>query len=408
MTEERTTAAQPGEEVRLLDILAIVVRRWRLVAGLVALAVLTAAALSLMQPPSYTARTLLVLLQGGRRAGGLGAQLPAQFAMPSLGLFGSDPNQKLIDVILESAALQDSMVSAMKLARPNDPMIETRVRKILADRTETRSNTDGSILILVADRDPELAKLMADRFPQLINRLSAQVNAESARNRRDFVESQLVQARTNLEESEERLAAYQRQGQAPEATQQARGTMEVAAGLQQRIMEAEVRVSELRRTRTEDHPDVRSAIAQLQGLRGQMNRLESGSGGFFPSLRESPDLVLNSARLLRDYKKSEQVYISLTTALAEASIQANENLAAVGVLDRAQPSSDPRWVLILRNVVVAGVLGMIFGVVLAFVADYLARARMDPGNARFFTAWEQLKDDLVPGRRRRRVSRAGV
>lgn len=409
MTEERTTAAQPGEEVRLLDILAVVVRRRRLVLGLVALAMLAAAALTVAQPTSYTARTLLVLLQGGRRTGGFGGQLPAQLAMPALGLFGSDPSQKLIDVILGSAALQDSMVSAMRLARPNDPLVEAKVRKILADRTASRSNSDGSILVLVSDRDPELARLMADKFPQLINRLSAQVNAESARNRRDFVESQLTQARANLEEAEERLASYQRQGQAPEASAQARQTMEVAAGLQGRIMEQEVKVTELRRTRTEDHPELRSAIAQLEGLRRQMRGLESGgSGGFFPSLRESPDLMLNSARLLRDYRKAEQVYVSLTSALAEAQIQANENLAAVGVLDRAQPSSNPRWVLILRNVIIAAVLGMIAGVALAFVADYLSRARLDPGNARFFAAWEELKDDLVPGRRRRRVSRAGA
>ncbi|MBW3570232.1 MAG: hypothetical protein KY467_03925 [Gemmatimonadetes bacterium] len=409
MMEERTAPAQPGEEVRLLDILAVVVRRRRLVLGIVAAAVLLGAGLTLAQPQSYTARTMLVLLQGGRRTG-LSAQLPAQLAMPTLGLFGSDPNQKLIDVILGSVALQDSMVSAVRRARPDQPEIEATVREILDDGTQTRSNSDGSILITVAHRDPELARLMADKFPELINELSAHVNAQSARNRRDFVESQLTGARANLEEAEERLAAYQRQGRAPEVTEQARQTMEVAGGLQARIMEQEGKVAELRRTRTEDHPELRSAIAQLEGLRRQMRSLESGAGGgFFPSLRESPDLMLNSARLLREYKKAEQVYVSLTAALAEAQIQANENLAAVGVLDRAQPSSNPRWVLILRNLVVSAVLGLIAGVMAAFVADYVARARMDPGNARFFAAWDELKDDLVPGRRRRRrVSGAGA
>lgn len=407
MSEERTAAAQPGEEVRLLDILAVVVRRWRLVLGVVVAAMLLGGALTLAQPKSYTARTLLVLLQGGRRTG-LSAALPAQLQMPALGLFGSDPNQKLIDVILGSVALQDSMVNVVKRARPRQADVEATVREILADRTDTRSNSDGSILIMVTDRDPALARLMADTFPALINTLSASVNAESARNRRDFVESQLAGARASLEEAEQRLASYQRQGRAPEVAEQARQTLEVAAGVQQRIMEQEVKVAELRRTRTDDHPELRSAVATLEGLRRQLRSLESGGGGFFPSLRESPDLMLNSARLLRDYKKAEQVYVSLTAALAEAQIQANENLAAVGVLDRARPSSDPRWVLILRNLIVSAILGGILGLAVAFVADYLARARLDPGNARFFAAWEQMKDDVVPGRRRRRVSGAGA
>jgi hypothetical protein len=62
-------------------------------------------------------------------------------------------------------------------------------------------------------------------------------------------------------------------------------------------------------------------------------------------------------------------------------------------------------------VTVAGLLGLLLGMVIAFGREYSVRARQDPGNGGFFAAWDQFKADLrraVPPYRSRRTQAPSV
>ncbi|MBW3655243.1 MAG: hypothetical protein KY444_04000, partial [Gemmatimonadetes bacterium] len=68
---EQGGARGASDQVRVLDLGAVVLRRWRLVAGTTIVAVLVAVALSLMAPKRYTTRVVMLppqQKQGGGRA----------------------------------------------------------------------------------------------------------------------------------------------------------------------------------------------------------------------------------------------------------------------------------------------------------------------------------------------------
>ncbi|MBW3655242.1 MAG: hypothetical protein KY444_03995, partial [Gemmatimonadetes bacterium] len=250
--------------------------------------------------------------------------------------------------------------------------------------------------------DPVLAARVANEFPSLINQISAQMGAEAALHKEAFLEGQLRRAQARLERSEEALVAYQRGRNAPDIQEQARQTVDAAAELQTQIAAQERRVNQLARTSTPSNPALRAAQSDLATMRSQLGQLTAGGRGhLYVPFRESANLKAEITRLTREFAKDEKMYLSLTAALAEAQIEVNNNLPVVSVLDRAEVPRAPSGFGLKLVVAVAGILGMLLGLIGAFVMERLARARQEPEDGSFFEAWEDFKGDLRRGGFRR-------
>jgi len=393
----------PVDEVRFLDVAAVVLRRWRLVAAITAATVLIALAVALLRPRLYTARTVLLPppSQGDGRAALIASQLGD---LPGLGALGGSSNARLINVIARSRSLADTLVATLK------PPADTAavIRTMLARRTRVEENSDGAVVVEVSGRDPRLAARVANAFPPLINAFSAKVSTESAQRKQEFLETQIRGASERLARSEAALLRFQKGQNAPEIGEQARRTIDAASDLQRQISEQEVRVAQLRRSATADNPALRAAEAELGTRRAQLRRLTGSGGGspLFVPLGQSADLKAEVTRLTREYTRDEQVYVSLTGALAQAQIDANNNLPVVSVLDPALPPDRPSGFGVKVIGAVALVLGAVLGLLAAFVAEHLRRARHDPEGQRFFVAWDEFRG-TVPGARARKTGAAG-
>lgn len=390
----------PGEEIRILDLGAVLLRRWRRIVLTTLAVMLVAGGIAMLRTKKYQASVVLLAPQeqgGGRSSDALARQL-AGAGIPGLGNV-SNSNQRLIGVLARSRSFADSMVA--RVAGPRPPGVAAgKLRRMLAE-TEVNPRPDGSIAILVEGEDPRMAAKVANIFPVLLNEMSARLGVEAAVQKQAFLETQLRRARAALDQSEQRLVSFQKQRNAPELSDQATRTVDAASQLQSQITEQEVRVSELRRTVTPSNSQLQSAEARLSTLRGQLRRLTAGGGGgLFVPFSESPDLQATLTRLKRDYQRDEQVYISLTTAIAQSQIDVNNNLPVVSVLDQATVPGAPSGIGVKLILMVAGVLGLVLGLVAAFVAEHFARARQDPAAGSFFVAWEDFKHDVVPLRRR--------
>ena len=395
--------AGPAREFRVLDLAAVVLRRWRVVA-LVALAVtLAGAASALLLPKYFVSSTRLVPFSAAQSRTQLSlGQLPGGMAS----LFGGAAagGSQLVAAVLDSRTLSDSVLA--RVAR-GDPARTARVAEILGEGVRVARGADGSVLVQVRARDPRLAAEIANAYPPLVNALLARLNAEGATKKGSFLEAQVATAREKLLRSEERLMNFQRERGAPNVEEQASRTLGAAADLQRAIYDQELEVARLRRTATPDNPRLRQALDELAARRGQLRRLTAGGGGasVFVPVGEGAELKLASARLLRDLARDEQVYQSLTAALAEAQIDANNNLPVLSVLDPALPGGPVRS--LKRTLALAAALGLLLGLVVAFAVEGVARLRDNPANAEFLAAWDRFRSELWPfGRRAAR--RPGV
>jgi uncharacterized protein involved in exopolysaccharide biosynthesis len=386
-------------EVRLLDMAAVLIRSWKLilVAGLIGGVV--AAAVALTRPKSYTARVVVVpsIAEGDGRASILASQLN----LPILGrVGGGGQNQSLIEAIVRSQSLRDSVVQ--RVGPDADEAERRRLALILARRTAIRSNPqERSVSIDVTAPEPALAARMANEYPEVINEIATRIAVEAARKKQATLESQLAQAAERLARSEEALRNFERSSGAAAVPEQARASVEAAAELQRGIAEQELRVQQMARVFTRDNPRYQAAVAELAARRRQLAQVRAGgAGGVVLGQSQLPDVKLGYTRVFRDFTRDEQIFISLTASLASAHADANQDMAVVSALDTAALPDTPSGPRVKLMIVAGLFLGTLAGLLAAFVREYLRRARRDPESAEFFEALEEVRGGF--GRRARR------
>lgn len=395
------TAGPPrGDEIRLLDYVAVLLHRWRTIAVCTVLALLAGVAIVKLSPPVYSAGTVLVPSPESGERSSMMAELPA-FVTARMG-GGGGVGQKLVAGILHSRSLRDSVGAQVLRTVPGAQPAE--VSRVLSKGTRRKvSPTDGSIIIEVDARNPRVAAAVAAAYPGLINQFATRLAVEAAAAKRTVLENQLEEARQRLASSEQRLLDFQRNTGTGDVQEQARQGIQAATQLQQQILAKEVEVAQLRRTLAPGHPRLQAGESELATMRRQLDRVTGGgASGIFPGARQLPNLRAQSAGVLREYATDEQVYIALSAQLASTQVNLRESVTVVSVLDPPVVPEAPRGSLI-RVMTAMLLLGIVLGVVLAFVREYLARVRQDPSNEPFHAAVDGFKSDIggLVGRRRR-------
>jgi tyrosine-protein kinase Etk/Wzc len=262
----------------------------------------------------------------------------------------------------------------------------------------------------VRSKDPELSALIAAEYPRAINDLVTRVAQDAATQQQMTLQQQILVAREHVVQSEQELMAFQRATGATDVDEQAKRTVEAAAQLQKGVFEQELRVAQLRRTAMAENPALRNEIAILNDLRAQLRGITAGTvqSDVLLSRTEFPELKIGLTRRLRDFMKDEQIYTSLTAALAQTQIDLKDYAAAVTVLDQPGVPNDPsgpsRIMLLLGGTLV----GLLAGFLVALGREYVDRARLAGGSSQFLVAWEQMKDDVARlGRRHNGAARPG-
>jgi hypothetical protein len=379
-------------ELRVLDLVAVLLRRWRTVMLVTALTTLAAGAAAVLLKPWYVSATVLVpavSTQPGAQS--LASQFPGMGAFGGGGASGTD---RLIGTVLGSRTLHDSVYSRFA----GRPGVAAQVARVLARGVRTQRGTDGSVVIQVRARDPRLAAEIANTFPPLINNVLARMTAEGARRKQAFLATQTLEAREALLRSEERVMTFERDRGAADLQEQQRQTMAAAANLQTQIYQQELEVARIRRTAAAGNPQLQAAEAVLAERREQLRRLTRGGASLFVAPAQGAELKLASTRLLREYTEDQRLYDALSAALTDAQISVRDNLPVLTVLDPAVPGPSSRS--IPTSLVMGALLGVVLGVVLAFAREALHRLRRNPANAEFLDVWDRFRHEVLPFGRR--------
>ncbi len=364
------------KEVRLRDVVAVLRREWKTLAVAMVIGTAAGAVFVLTRPTMYAAHAVLLpMADVGSSGGGRIESLASQFPMAGLNL-GSpgSANQRMIAAVLESQAVKDRIAADLGRSTPGG---EREVRQILSRAKAQRKMDDGSIAINVIAAEPRAAARVANQYSVALNEVMLRLTNEAAQEKQRFLELQLREARDRLVDSEQELLRFQERRDAPEVQEQAKRTVEAASVLQQQINQLEVRVAQLQRSAGPDNPQLRAAQAELGTRRAQLRRITAGGGGnqLYVALNTAPSLKVAAARISREFAKNEAVYNTLTAALAQARIDANNDVAVVSVLD---PATVPTQPIARRRGLVLGLsamLGLMAAMMFVLVSEQMARQR---------------------------------
>lgn len=335
------------EEVSLLELVNVLLKRWKLVLGLPLVAALLAAVVSLILPAKFTSSASFVPEsegQGLNLPSGL-TGLASQFgvSVPSAG--GTSPT--FYADVLRSRTLRDgillgrfpdpragaagdsaSLLDILDVAGANQAERLEAGRRALDGITSVRVDNETSVVtVSVETRYPTLSAGVANLYVALLNRFNLETRQTNAQQRRRFIEERIGEAEAELRQAEEALKRF------------------------------------LERNR---------------------------------QFRNSPELSFEYDRLERQVRIKEEVFTTLRRQYEEARIQEVNDTPVITVIDRAVPPEEKSSPKRKLNVILAFVLGGVLGIVGAFGREFVERARQrDQEEYREFASrWAAVKSEL--------------
>lgn len=274
-------------------------RRWRLLAATVLGAVL-GFGLAMVQPVRYTGQASFVV-QPALRPGGqaVAGALPALAGLVGAGGGGQ---ADLHVAILRSEAVNNRIIDRFELQRLWELNTRGEVHQRLARRVAFGvGRREGVVQVQVQDDSAQRAASMANEYIAELRQTLRGFAQDEARQRRRFFEAQLATARQALDAAQKKLQAggFDRAALRSEP----RAAAEAYGRLQAEVSAAEMRLSAMRRVRTEGSAEVQQLQVELTALRSQLGALElprdDSRGEFVSRMREfryAEALVENMAR----------------------------------------------------------------------------------------------------------------
>jgi tyrosine-protein kinase Etk/Wzc len=254
-------------------------------------------------------------------------------------------------------------------------------RKSLDENVKVASDKKSGLISLeVTDKDPQFSAKLANAYVDELGKVLGGLAVSEAQQRRKFFELQVTQIKEQLAKNE--ISFRQAQAQSGMQVTQALAETGVKASveLRQQIATREVQLQSLRTTyATDKNPDVIRLSSELAALRGQLSKLENGSGGSGGAIAEGKESAGQVAvRAYRDVKVQEAMLDVMIRQYELARVDESREgplLQQVDVASVPERKSGPK-----RSLIVLGglMLGLFLGLCIAGVRRLLNKANTQP------------------------------
>lgn len=364
--------------VALVDVLIVLVKYKKLIIGSMLVAVLGAAAVSMLIPDTFRANTrLLPPQQAQSSAAALLSQLGGVAGAMAGGAGVKNPNDIYISM-LKSRTIADKVIAQFELGKVYDLQSPDETRQELAKNTTITAGKDGLITIELDDHDRNRAARIVNGYVDELQKLTRVLAVTEASKRRVFFERQLEQAKDNLAAAEMKLKSALSSRGVISVDVESRAVVETVGRLRAQISAKEIQLSSMAAFVTTTNPEYRRTQEELSSLRGELSKLENGRPGVPTQPDGTKQAGLENIKVLRDVKYYQMLYELLAKQYEVARLDEAKDVSIIQVLD---PAVIPeRKVKPKRAVIVglAGFLGLLAGIGLAFLLDTRKRVKLTP------------------------------
>jgi uncharacterized protein involved in exopolysaccharide biosynthesis len=282
--------------------------------------------------------------------------------------------------ILRSRTIADRVIEQFDLQKRYETSTRVETYEALFAHSKFSVTEEGLLSISVEDKEPQVAADMANAFVAEINRVNQEIMVGRARKNREFIETRLLQVRSELDSSRSALEAFQKKFRAVDFDEQTRLAIEQASNLKVSLAQVDLDLQIAEQSLGKDHPDLLQRRQRRAILIQQLEDLEKGGrdSSYFslpvasiPALRGQYEMLYSRVRV------SEGLHTTLLEQLERAKIQESNESPTISVLDPARVPelrSRPR-----RTLIVGGTfaLSFLFSIFIAAIFEYLDRLRVN-------------------------------
>ncbi|ABQ26418.1 GumC family protein [Geotalea uraniireducens] len=394
--DERVNEVQLEEqEINLLDLLRVVIKRKGMIVKLSVSVAVISIIYCLFLPNIYTATARLLPPQKDVGGGGVSALLGQMGGLAGLAGGALGGSADLYMGILKSRSVADAVIKRLDLQKGFKTNTLDDTRNALAGVVKYQAGKDGIITITAESRDPRMAASLANVMVEELGIRSVQLNLTKAGTERAFLEKRLAVVKQDLARAEDDLKAFQEKNKIFKVDSQAAASIEGIARLRAEIVAKEVQLASLKSYQTDESPEVKLLQVSIGKLRNQLGAFSgNGAGDVIPSVGNVPNLGLEYARKLRELKTQEAIFEQLKKQYEVAKISEAKDSSSIQVLDEAvvpMKKSKPKRSLI---VILATVTAFFVSIFTAFVLEYFDKMS-DEDRGR----WQEIKGSLEFRRR---------
>ncbi len=368
-------AVAQDDEISLIDLAIALGEEKKTLFAVPAITTTLAIVVSLLMTPIFTAKTVMMPPQQ--------QQSGAASALASLGglagLAGAAAGIKSPDemyiAFMQSESLQNVLVEKFKLKDRYEAKTFADTRNALKTNVKiTADKKSGLITIEADDKDPEFAAQLANAHVDELRSLMGRLAVTDAQQRRVFYEQQIAKTQEDLAVAEANFRAAKEKSGMQVTAVIAESGVKASAELRGQIAAREVQMQAMGRFATPQNPDVQRLGSELAALRGQLAKIEQGSG---VDDKTSP-LQQMAVKAYRDIKAREAMMGVLVAQYESARVdEAKEGplIQQVDVAVAPERRSRPKRAIM---VLVTAFAGLFLGVLIAFARRAVRKAAENP------------------------------
>ena len=370
-----TTETCDEDEINLLELLRVIVRRKMLIIKICTAAIILSVCYSLTLDNVYTATNRFFPPQKESTSAAFSALLSQAGGLAGLASGGLGGSTDLYMGILKSRSVFDAVITRLDLQKEFKKKNLEDTRKAVEGVVKFKGSKEGIIAVSADSKDPRKAALLANTFVDELTRRSIQLYLVKAGGERHFLEKRLEVVGLELKKAEDDLRSFQEKYKTFKVDTQATVAIEGIARLKAEMVSKEVQLASLSNSRTGESSDVKALQAAISKLKSQMGVMV-GSGGadsIIPAAGNLPALGVEYLRKMRELKIQEAVFEQLTKQYEVAKINENKDSSTLQILDEAvAPSrkSKPKRSLI---VLLSTFSAFLISIVSIFIQEHLSK-----------------------------------
>lgn len=283
---------------------------------------------------------------------GLGQLLGMGDMSDFIGIGNTNANAQLYAEIIKSRTCTEKVIQNLNLFEFFNTKDLQRATERLSKLIDVEVTKERILILSVtlstgyfsrfSDEVNSVAALSARTTNEFINVLD-EINREKlnqkAKNSRLFIQQQLENTKEKLRLAEDSLLGFQKVNKTISIPEQLQASLENAAGIKSEILFTEIKLNTLEYNLLETSSEYLSLKKKLNVLTETYNNLMSARAGkgndYLPAFEDVPQLAIELARLTREVKVQNELYLLLQKQFYKERIQENKDIPTIQVLDAA-------------------------------------------------------------------------
>ncbi|MDR5757931.1 polysaccharide biosynthesis tyrosine autokinase [Caballeronia sp. LZ035] len=239
--------------------------------------------------------------------------------------------------------------------------IDSLQKRLTVAETALQSGIIG--LSLEGSNPKEVAQIVNNIANRYVAQDSEKRSAE-AEHTLAFLDQQLPILKKQLDESEQKYNSFRNKQGTVDLSEESRLLLQQIVDNKTKLSDLQQQRAELSLRFTANHPSVQALDAQIASLTGAQSRMAK-------NVSTLPDTEQTALRYLRDVRVNTELYTNLLNSAQQLRIAKAGQIGNVRVVDFAQTPDDPVRPKRVLVILISAGLGLVLGILLAFVRKSL-------------------------------------